>query len=93
MKGADMIKALAKFLRKGGLSQLTLKYYSPEVGARWTFDDEGAADPSLQIVYERDIEMNGTTEHEKFWMYLSPEDAAHVGAILVAYGLAHGEKG
>lgn len=86
-----MSKTLDKFMRKGGLQTYTLRYYSADVEAAWTFDDEGMADPSLQAVYERSVSINGEKHKEKFWLYLSPPDAAAIGAILTAWALQHGE--
>ena len=86
-----MMKAMAKFFRKGGLKTLSLRYYSGDVDASWTFDDEDMADPSLQIVYRRSCTVNGEKDDENFWLYLSPYDAAAIGAILTAWALSHGE--
>ena len=88
-----MKNALAKFLRKSGLMTYTIRYYSAGVEAAWTIDDEGIPDdPSMQIVYERNLHVNGEREEEKFWLYLSPEDAAAIGAVLTAWAQAHGER-
>ena len=86
-----MSKTLDKFMRKGGLQTYTLRYYSADVEASWTFDDEGMDDPSLQAVYKRTTTFNGEKVEEDFWLYLSPPDAAAIGAILTAWALQHGE--
>ena len=83
-----MKNALAEMIRAGGMEAFTIKYYSPEVEASWTFDDEQMADPSLQIVYKRNITVNEEKHDENFWLYLSPEDAIAVGNLLLAWGEA-----
>jgi hypothetical protein len=83
-----MKNALAEMVRAGGMEVFTIKYYSPEVEASWTFDDDQASDPSLQIVYKRDIMINDEKVEENFWLYLSPEDAIAVGNLLLAWGEA-----
>lgn len=94
-----MKKSLRKFFSAGGGARyFTLRYYSPDVDAVWTLD----ADPgeSLQIIYERknlpdtyDPETKGAkkTPDENFWLYLAPQDAAAIGAALVAWAKANGE--
>jgi len=87
-----MKKALHRFAGKGGLKTYTLKYYSSEVEAAWTFDDEDVADPSLQAVYSRSYTINGEAKREENFLYFTPEDAAAIGAILTSWAAAHGEK-
>jgi len=93
------MKGLRKLFRDGGAERLSLRYWSPEVDASWAIDVEGPE--SLQIVYERKnpittfspaIDGPVPMPDENFWLYLSPSDAAVIGAILVAYASAHGEK-
>lgn len=86
-----MRKELTKAMQKGLLKLMTLKYYSADVEASWTIDDEDMADPSLQIVYQRDLANNGEKKEECFWLYLSPADAAAIGCILTAWARQHGE--
>ena len=93
-------KALRKYFSGNGPSQrLTLSYFSPDIDAKWIFDDEG--DVSLQIVYQRksvgetynpETGKGEVQPDENFWLYLTAQDAAQIGAILVAYAAAHGEK-
>ena len=95
-----MKKAMRKFFADGGgAPHFTLSYYSPEVDVRWTIDVE--ADDSLQVIYQRkdlpqtyDPETKGAKDNpdEDFWLYLSPHDAAVIGAALCAWAAAHGEK-
>lgn len=95
-----MTKALRKFFADGGgAAHFTLSYYSPDVDARWSIDVDG--DDSLQLIYRRrdlpqtyDPETKGAkdTPDEDFWLYLSPQDAAVIGAALTAWAAAHGEK-
>lgn len=95
-----MNKSLRKFFADGGgAAHFTLSYYSPDVDARWSIDVE--SDDSLQVVYRRrdlpatyDPETKGPkdTPDEDFWLYLSPQDAAVIGAALCAWAAAHGEK-
>lgn len=94
------MKGMRKFFGDGGgATRLSLRYYSVDVDAVWTIDDDGA--DSLQIVYEckggntvYDPQIKGTkvVEDEKFWLYLSPADAAALGAVLTGYAAAHGES-
>lgn len=93
------MKGLRKLFRGGGAERLSLRYWSPEVEASWAIDVEGPE--SLQIVYERKnlpatfspaLDGPEPTPDENFWLYLHPSDAAVIGAILVAYAAAHGEK-
>ena len=86
-----MRKELTKLMQAGGLETFTLKYYSADVEASWTFDDEQMADPSLQVVYDRSIMVNEEKHEENFWLYLSPPDAAAVGSLLTAWAKQHGE--
>ena len=93
-----MKKGLRKFFQDGGPSQrVTLRYWSAEVEAGWTIDDEG--DDTLQIVYTRkglpqtmqpDTGKLGGPTEEEFWLYLHPDDAAVIGKILTAYAAANG---
>lgn len=95
-----MKKALRKFFAgSGGSGMLTLSYYSPDVDAKWIIDVEG--DESLQVIYRRksdgptyDPATGGAKENpdEDFWIYLAPQDAAVIGAVLTAWAAAHGEK-
>jgi hypothetical protein len=87
-----MIESLTKLFAKGGMRTFTLRYYSADVEASWTFDDEGLVDPSLQIVWNRSLRVNDEVHDENFWLYLSPQDAAAVGAVLTAWAESHGEK-
>jgi hypothetical protein len=87
-----MKKTLAKLFRKGGLATFTLRYYSADVEAAWTIDDEQMAEPSLQVVYQRDYTINSEKVEENYWLYLSPPDAAAIGAVLTAWAAANGEK-
>ena len=87
-----MKKTLQKLFRKTGLQTYTLKYYSADVEASWTFDDEGVADGTLQAVYHRKYTINDAERVEDYWLYLTPEDAAAVGAVLVAWAASHGER-
>ena len=93
------MKGLRKLFKDGGAERLSLSYYSPDVDAKWIIDVEG--DESLQVIYQRknlpdtyDPETKGAKKNhdENFWLYLHPSDAAVIGAILVAYAAAHGEK-
>jgi hypothetical protein len=94
------MKGLRNFMSAdGGANRLSLSYYSPDVDAKWTIDVEG--DESLQVVYQRsnlpdtyDPKTKGTkvNEDENFWIYLAPQDAAVIGAVLVAWAASHGEK-
>lgn len=94
------MKGLRKFMGSGGgLGRLSLSYYSPDVDAKWTFNSDG--DESMQIVYQRkdlpqtyDPETKGPKDNpdEDFWLHLAPQDAAVIGALLVAWAAAHGEK-
>lgn len=95
-----MNKSLRKFFADGGgAAHFTLSYYSPDVDARWSIDDDG--DDSLQVICRRkdlpqtyDPETKGPKANadEEFWLYLAPQDAAVIGAVLVAWAAAHGEK-
>lgn len=87
-----MKKTLAKLFRKGGLKTFTVRYYSADVEAAWTIDDEDMADPSLQVIYNRDYTINGEKIEEDYWLHLSPQDAAAIGSVLSAWALSHGEK-
>jgi hypothetical protein len=78
---------------------MSLSYYSADVEAKWSIDSD--ADDSLQIVYRRkglpqtyDPATQGPKDNpdEDFWLYLAPRDAAVIGAVLVAWAAAHGEK-
>ena len=90
---------LRKFFEDGGGSdRLSLSYYSADVEANWAIDIEGP--DSLQIVYTRgnlpetykpDLGRATANPDEKFWLYLSPQDAAVLGGILTAYAAANGE--
>lgn len=73
-----------------GLKTYTVRYYSADVEASWSFDDEDVAEPSLQIVYERP----GRTkeEEENFWLYLSKDDALAVGRLLVSWAKVNGAR-
>ena len=93
------MKGLRKLFRDGGAERLSLRYWSPDVEASWSIDVEGPE--SLQIVYDRknlpatfkpDVGATVKQPDENFWLYLHPSDAAVIGAILVAYAAAHGEK-
>lgn len=93
------MKGIRKFFEDGGgAGRVSLAYWSADVEAKWTIDDDGA--DSLQIVYERkgagtvyDPQTKGPKEDpdQNFWLYLSPSDAAVIGAILIGYAQAHGE--
>ena len=84
------MKGMRKFFMDGGGSvYLSLSYYSPDVDARWTIDDDGAG--SLQIVYDR--KGLPDSKDENFWLYLAPQDARVLGSVLLAYAAAHGEGG
>lgn len=95
-----MKKALRAFFADGGCApEITLKYYSADVEASWTIDIE--SDESLQVVYQRksigvtyDPETKGPKENpdEDYWLYLSPRDAAVLGAILRGWAETHGER-
>lgn len=94
------MKGLRKFMGSGGgLDRLSLSYYSPDVDARWSFDDDGAE--GLQVIYRRksigptyDPETKGPKDNpdEDYWLYLAPADAAVIGAVLVAWAASRGEK-
>lgn len=94
------MKGLRKFMGDGGgLGRMSLSYYSADVEAKWTFDSD--SDDSLQVVYRRknlprtyDPATQGPKDNpdEDFWLYLAPHDAAVIGAALVAWAAAHGEK-
>jgi hypothetical protein len=88
----DMRKQLTKLIQAGGLETYSIQYYSADVEAQWTFDDEGPGDPSLQVVYNRNTSVNGKDHKEDYWLYFSPQDAAAVGAMLRAWAAMHGEK-
>jgi hypothetical protein len=83
-----MIESLTKLFAKGGMRTFTLRYYSADVEASWTFDDEGLVNPLLQIVYNRSARGND----EEFYICISPEDAAAVGSVLTAWAESYGEK-
>lgn len=93
------MKGLRKFFAGGASERFSLSYYSPDVDAKWIIDWDG--DDSLQVIYQRknlpqtyDPETKGPKDNpdEDFWLYLSPHDAAVIGAALVAWAAAHGEK-
>ncbi len=94
------MKGMRKFFGDGGGSgHLSLSYYSPDVDAKWIIDSE--RDDSLQVIYQRkglpqtyDLETKGPKDNpdEDFWLYLAPQDAAVIGAVLTAWAEAHGEK-
>ena len=98
-KGND-VKKLRKFFADGGGSNyLSLSYYSPDVDAKWIIDIEDR--DSLQMIYRRkslqktyDPKTMAPKENddEDFWLYLAPQDAAVIGAVLMAWAAAHGEK-
>lgn len=95
-----MKKSMMKFFSDGGgAKHFSLSYYSSDVAARWTIDVED--DDSLQVIYQRknlpqtyDPETKGPKDNpdEDFWIYLSPRDAAVIGAALMAWAAANGEK-
>ena len=71
----------------GGLSTYSVKYYSADVEASWQFDDEDLHEPSLQVVYKRDVKLSDKkTDHQNFWLYLSDDDAIAIGSLLLAWG-------
>lgn len=85
--------ALTWAFSAGDLDRITLRYWSPTVEASWTIDDEVIPDdPSLQIVYDRKVRLNGEEKHENYWLYFSPEDAEAIGKILCAWGAANRAK-
>lgn len=95
-----MKKSMRKFFSDGGgAKHFGLSYYSSDVAARWKIDIED--DESLQVIYQRknlpktyDAETKEPKDNpdEDFWIYLSPRDAAVIGAALVAWAAANGEK-
>ena len=89
-----MTDPLAPYWATAASDTFSLSYYAPEIEAKWTFDDDeySGHGPGLQVVYQRDLSLNGKKEEENFWLYLTPYDAARVGAILTAYGKAHSES-
>lgn len=94
------MKGMRKFFADGGgYDRLSLSYYSPDVDARWTIDNDG--DDGLQIVYHRkstgetynpETSKGEVKPDENFWLYLTPHDAAVIGSLLTAYAAAHGEE-
>lgn len=81
---------LDEFMAEGGLNTFSLRYWSPEVGASFRLDDEGTAEPSLQVVYKRSFRGDGIKmADENFWLYFSPEDAVAIGTALLAWGKAN----
>lgn len=87
-----MKKALQRFFRKSGLERYSMRYYSADVEASWTFDASDWEDGELQAVYHRKYTVNDQEVIEDYWLHLTPEDAAAVGTILLAFAAAHGEK-
>lgn len=93
------MKGMRKFFEDGGAAgRVSLAYWSADVSAKWTIDDDGTG--GLQIVYERkgdgtvyDPETKGPKQDpdQNFWLYLSPADAGVIGAILTGYAKAHGD--
>ena len=61
----------------------TIKHYDSDVDALWSIceDDED----SLQVIYERRDMPPGSGEKQDFWLYLSPDAAAVVGTLLLAW--------
>ena len=82
---------LDEFMTGGGLELFSIRYWSPEVEAMFTLDDEQMDDPSLQIVYTRSYKINGKQFDEKYWLYFAPDDAIAIGSALLAWGNANKE--
>ena len=86
-----MKKAMREFFADtGGSDRLSLSYYSPDVEAKWIFDVD--APDSLQVVYQRHYTVNDNPVKEDHWLYLTPQDAATIGRVLIGYAVAHGEE-
>lgn len=94
------MKGLRKFFRDNSAQWLNLQFWSAEVEASWTVTVSDDPD-TLQVIYRRngdgevyDPETKGPKKmpDEDFWLYLGAHDAAVIGAILVAWAAAHGER-
>jgi hypothetical protein len=93
------MKGIRKFFEDGGgAGRVSLSFWSADVEAKWIIDDDGAG--SLQVIYQRkgfgtvyDPKTGGPKEDpdQDYWLYLSPQDAAVLGAIFTGYAKAHGE--
>lgn len=66
----------------------TLKYYDSDVEAEWIVCEEDG--DGLQVIYKRKG-LPGRDD-ENFWMYLSPDCAAMVGTLLLAWAKSRANR-
>lgn len=81
------MKGLRKFFASEA-PRPSLTHWSPEVEVRWWVDVQ--APDSLRLIYDLSDPPNG--DGQKHYLYLAPQDAAVIGAILTAWAASHGEK-
>lgn len=94
------MKGLRRFFRDASAQYLNLQFWSAEVEASWTVTVSDDPD-TLQVIYKRkgkgeifDPATRAPKQEpdEDYWLYLGAHDAAVIGAILVAWAAAHGER-
>lgn len=73
------------FAEEGGFGHyLTLSYWSPEVEAKWSFNDDGNGD--LQITYSRKASPAIPSDTDDlFDLFLDATDARVIGELLLAF--------
>lgn len=94
-----MMNDLSKMIKKHWDDRLHICHKSSKIKSSW--DIYTYKPKTMKIVYKRkgipekfttDLDVIEPMPDENFSLYLHPSDAAVIGAILVAYAAAHGEK-